>query len=70
MCVAYGRQFSGGVYNPAVTLFRMLRKIDRVSIKMGLIYMLVQFLGACVGSLIGKSALSQRWRCRTLGTRR
>ena len=53
MCVAYGRQFSGAVYNPAVTLFRMFRKIDRVTIKIGLIYMAVQFLGALFGSLTG-----------------
>jgi glycerol uptake facilitator-like aquaporin len=53
MCVAYGRQFSGGVYNPAVTLFRMLRKTDRVTVKIGVIYMIAQFVGAALGSFIG-----------------
>lgn len=53
MCIAYGRQFSGGVYNPAIILFRMLRKTDRLTIKIGAIYMIAQFVGACIGSIIG-----------------
>ena len=26
MCISIGRQFSGGLYNPAVAVFRMFRK--------------------------------------------
>lgn len=53
ICVAYGRSFSGGVYNPATTFFRMLRRTDRLTVKMGMIYMAAQFLGASLGSIIG-----------------
>lgn len=53
LCLAYGRSFSGGVYNPATTFFRMLRRTDRVTVKMGSITMAAQFLGASVGSIIG-----------------
>lgn len=53
LCLAYGRSFSGGVYNPATTFFRMLRRTDRVTVKMGIITMAAQYLGASVASIIG-----------------
>jgi glycerol uptake facilitator-like aquaporin len=53
MCISYGRQFSGGIYNPAIVLYRMLRKTDRLTIKIGITYQISQFGGALVGCLIG-----------------
>ena len=53
MVISLGRQFSGGLYNPAVALFRMFRRTDRYPIKIGLLYMLMQFGGSIAGSCFG-----------------
>ena len=53
MCISFGRQFSGGLYNPSVVVFRMLRKTDRLPFRTGLVYLLMQFSGASVGCFIG-----------------
>ncbi len=53
ICISYGRQFSGGLYNPAITLFRMLRKNERIPLKTGLLYISMQFLGSIFGCCIG-----------------
>lgn len=52
LVISYGRQFSGGLYNPAVTFFRMFRKTERYSISIGLLYMVCQFSGSIVGCFI------------------
>ena len=38
LCIGYSRQMSGGVHNPANSLFRMLRKEERYPFKIGMIY--------------------------------
>jgi len=53
MVLCYGRQFSGGIYNCAVVLFRQIRKVDRLSLKIGLLYQASQIAGASVGAVIG-----------------
>ena len=53
MCISYTRQFAGGVYNPAVVVFRMLRKTDRFKPKIGFIYIASQVAGSIVGAVIG-----------------
>ncbi len=53
MCISYGRQFSGALYNPAVVMFRFFRRTERYPIKIGLLYMLMQFLGGIGGSYFG-----------------
>ena len=53
MCLSYGRQFSGGIYNPAIVFYRQLRKTDRLTFKIGITYQISQFLGGTVGCLIG-----------------
>jgi glycerol uptake facilitator-like aquaporin len=53
IAICYGRQFSGGVYNPAVVLFRQFRKNDRMSIKVGFLYQFFQILGGTAGCFIG-----------------
>ena len=52
MCISYTRQFAGGVYNPAVVVFRMLRRTDRFPIKTGIIYIISQILGSIAGAFI------------------
>jgi len=47
----YGRQFSGGIYNNTVVFYRVLRRTDRLSIKIGLLYFAVQICGAFSGAL-------------------
>lgn len=54
MCISYTRQFAGGVYNPAVVVFRMLRRTDRFPVKTGVIYIVSQISGSIVGAFIGK----------------
>lgn len=39
MNISYGREFTGGVYNPAVVLFRMLRRTDRYPFGLGCLYL-------------------------------
>lgn len=53
MCISFGRQFSGGLYNPSVVVFRMLRKTDRLTLKTGFVYLFFQFSGGAVGCFIG-----------------
>ena len=53
MCISYTRQFAGGVYNPAITIFRLLRRTDRFPLKVGLLYMLSETAGAIAGGFIG-----------------
>lgn len=52
MCISFGRQFSGGLYNPAVAVFRMFRKTERYPIKIGFLYILCQVCGGLAGSFI------------------
>lgn len=52
MCISYGRQFSGGLYNPAVAVFRMFRKTERYPVKIGFLYIICQIAGAVAGSFI------------------
>ena len=53
MCISFGRQFSGGLYNPSVVVFRMLRKTDRLTVRTGVVYLFFQFSGGAVGCFIG-----------------
>ena len=53
VAISYGQQFSGGVYNPAIVLFRMLRKTDRMPFKVGIIYQCFQICGGTFGSFVG-----------------
>lgn len=43
---------SGGVYNPANTLFRLFRRTDRYPIKNGMIYLVAQMLGGIAGAFL------------------
>ena len=52
MCISYGRQFSGGLYNPAVAIFRTIRKTERYPIKIALVYIASQVAGGIAGSFI------------------
>ena len=52
ICISYGRQMSGGVHNPANSLFRLFRRTDRYPIKIGLIYIIAEMLGGLVGSFL------------------
>lgn len=52
MCISYGRQFSGGLYNPAVAVFRTIRKTERYPIRIGLVYIISQIAGGITGSFI------------------
>ena len=52
MCISYGRQFSGGLYNPAVAVFRMFRKTERYPVKIGFLYIICQIAGGVAGSFI------------------
>ena len=55
MCISYTRQFSGGMYNPAVAIFRAIRRTDRFPVKISLCYIISQFFGAISGSFIGNT---------------
>ena len=50
--ISFGREFSGGVFNPAVVFFRLFRRTDRYTISIGLLYIGSQFLGATVGMIV------------------
>ena len=52
MCISFGRQFSGGLYNPAVAVFRMFRKTERYPVNIGFIYIFFQIAGGITGSFI------------------
>ena len=52
MCISYGRQFSGGLYNPIVAVFRSLRKSERYPIPIAILYILCQVAGGITGSFI------------------
>lgn len=53
--ISYGREFTGGVYNPAVVFFRMFRRTDRYKPTIGILYLGSEFLGSVLGNLVGKS---------------
>lgn len=53
LALCWSGSITGGHINPAVTLGQMFRT-PKVSLKTGFIYMLSQFIGAFVGSLLGK----------------
>ena len=53
ICISYGRQFSGGVYNPSNSLFRIFRRTDRYPWRIGLLYISMQMLGGLIGSFLG-----------------
>ena len=55
----YGRQFSGGIYNNCIVFYRIIRRTDRLSFKIGLLYLGVQIAGALSGSLICNSIINQ-----------
>ena len=51
--ISFGREFSGGVYNPAVVFFRLFRRTDRYRLSIGALYIASQFLGAIIGNITG-----------------
>lgn len=68
MCISFTRQFAGAVYNPAIVIFRMLRRTDWYPLRVGILYIVSQFAGAICGGFIGKlltyfSTLSERCIC-------
>lgn len=54
IAIVWGGQFTGGHFNPAVTLGFMLKREKRLHWAKGLVYMLAQILGAWVGAGMGK----------------
>ena len=54
MCISFGRQFSGGLFNPSVALFRLFRKTERYPVHVGILYIVIQLLGGICGSFLGK----------------
>lgn len=58
--ISYGRDFSGGVYNPAVVFFRLFRRTDRYKLSICLIYWGSEFLGSVLGCLAGILVSIQR----------
>lgn len=53
IAIVWGGQFTGGHFNPAVTLGFMLKKEGRIPLGRGLIYMASQIIGAWLGALLG-----------------
>jgi len=54
--ISYGREFTGGVYNPAVVFFRLFRRTDRYTLSICLLYWCSEFSGGVIGCLAGTSA--------------
>ena len=54
MMICYAGRFTGAHFNPAVTLAHMLKRKNRLPLTQGLLYFGAEFLGAIVGSGIGK----------------
>lgn len=54
MMITYAGRFTGGHFNPAVTLAHMLKRKNRLKPIQGFLYFAAEFLGAIVGSGIGK----------------
>ncbi len=52
-CLAWCGRFTGTALNPAIVLALILQKTNSLPIRRGLFLMLMEFLGAFIGTIIG-----------------